>query len=113
QIHELANKSAGVDQQATDADTALRGANPARDLSVDLETASGREHDARGHRLSAKGERDGLGPDLAGVLEVFLFPKLLEIFGVRSGERRGIEDDDVVLHQSESVVGHVGRAGPD
>ena len=91
----------------------MRGANTAGNLGIDLETAARRKHDPRGGRLIAKGKRHRLGPNLAGVLEVFLFPELFEILGVRAGERGGVDLDDVVFHQGKGVVGHVSGAGPD
>jgi hypothetical protein len=63
--------------------------------------------------LSGKGDRHRLGVDVAGVLEVFPFPELLEVLRVISGERGRIDLDDVVLHEGEGVVGKIGRAGPD
>ena len=74
---------------------------------------TGREHDARVAELTGNGDRRGDGADVAAVLEVFFFPELLEFFRVIGCQRRGIDGDDVVFHQREGVIGHVGRAGPD
>ena len=113
QSEKLADERAGVNQQAADADTALSGADASGDLGIDLEAAAGRKHDARRCGLFAKSQRDWFGVDLPGVFEILLFPELLEILCIIGGKWRGIDFDDVVLHQRKGVVGHVSRAGPD
>ena len=51
--------------------------------------------------------------DVAGLLEVFLLPELLEILHVITRQSLQVDFDNVVFHYREGVVGHVGRTGPD